>query len=143
MRLYLTNWSRIRQDAERGQGAWSAMAGWSPVGHGLGRVPDAAPHLEDMRMARSGHIHPDEYLQRCTARWSERFDAGAYAPGVFGGGRVIDRQALCCVCAGPRSPLRAKDQEPPIMDCHLIGLAPWLARAGWDVWLYGSPLEAT
>ena len=114
--------------------------------HGDGRVAIAAPSEADLRAVR---VIWDlaAYRAACERWWGVFASLHRYDPGVLSlvsvasneaDGRararpVADGDTLFCGCAAPDSPRR---KHP----CHICILAPFLARAGWRVVLWGRAL---
>lgn len=78
----------------------------------------------------------DRYRSAMLAKFEELGRAGYFEPGNLRWTRhgdvssepVPDGSWLVCTCK-------------PAQGCHLQWLAPFLARAGWDVRLYGHPVD--
>lgn len=133
--LHLTNWS---SRAQHGPGRkLCAMASPRTWEHGEGRVRDATPRLTVLLDWQQGRISLADYRELAEARFRVCFVSGTLLPGALAwyAGKccwvVSDGDTLLCSCPRPDSPRRTHE-------CHLEWLAPFLARAGWRVILYGQ-----
>ena len=149
--LHLTNLSSRRQHGPGRLLCAMAAPRRHELGASAGVVMSACPTARDLRAVRAGDISVDEYRERCERYWRTLLTVPAVqgatpialAPNGLTFGRwgdeslplpyVQDDDTLFCACARPDSPKRTHP-------CHLEWLAPYLARAGWDVVLYGRRL---
>lgn len=144
--LHLTNSSTRRQHNGT---TWAAMA--MPRRWERDRVCEAgAPRRADLlavqatMTGRPGGITVQQYRRECETRFGVLLESRKLAPSQLQGKlappdsvvklvAVADGDTLVCGCAAPDSPRR---RHP----CHLELLAPFLARAGWEVVLWGRRL---
>lgn len=136
MSLYLTNAASLKTPGHRGPGVvWAAMAfppGWL-LRAGARRLSDGAATQDDLEAYYRREIDEEEYFSRFRRLLDQRAVYDRLSPGRLGTGdrQVVNGDTLVCTCPRPDSPRRTHR-------CHLEELAPYLARSGWQIVLYGE-----
>lgn len=149
--VFLSNWGSWQTPGQHGPGR-RLCAMVDPRNHelGAGTVPSLHPAAHDLHEVQAGRMPHREYIVRFHVRLARALHGGELGPGqlvildswsLHHNLRVVpvdpvvrDGDTLLCAC-----PRRGSSRwERP---CHLEAAALYLARAGWDVVLYGRRLE--
>ena len=141
--IYLSNSGSKRTFGHHGPGRMiCAMANPRSHERGVGRCYPAAPARDDLFAVMSGRITEAQYRNLCEVRFAAFDERRYYEPSHLGykppgadSVPVNGGDTLVCGCARWAP---GKVREHP---CHLELLAPFLARAGWAVVLWGRPYD--